>query len=891
MRKILELLIVLVALNVTLSVAQTPFFQQYHPLKRNRPVEVYKVFQDDKGLIWLGTDQGLFRFDGVDYERFSETDSLPALAVTAVAQDSLGRIWMGHANGELSYLDNDRVIRFQTREGSAVERVSDIIFDSQGRLWFSTLNDGLYYFVNNRLYRVDQQEGLPDLFVYDLFEDSDGNIWAGTDGGIAICTLKDTQISIRVVDSKDGLPDIIIRKITALHGDSVIVATEDAGILAYNFKTHQFRSLDGQPWKYGSISDMAVKENQIWIATPRNGLVVYDRKRKHFKLFSEFDGQRLTSANTLLKDMEGNIWVGSRFGLIRTLGDAVEHLESLAPCTDINILALALDAQNRLWFSSREGLFVRTIDTNGVASVREVLQHTPFSNANVISLYADEDEYVWAGLYGKGLLRIDPKTGHVRHFDNELRNGNILSITGRDDVIWVATLGGSTVIRKEKGDFVFHNYSSDDGLSSDFIYQVFMDSRSRIWFATDGKGVTMLDDNGFHHYADGLASKVVYSFAEDSNGDIWVSAQDNGVYRFEEDGFVTVPELRLRDNTVQALVADKYGHLIAMHNFGIDVFDIERKQMRYWGEETGIRDKHPNLNAVATDRSGQFYIGTTEGIIKLSLDNDMAITIPKPVIDGVRVYGKDSDVRSGQRLKYSENNITMHYLGLWYQNAGSLNYSYKLEHYDLEWMETRDRDVTYSQLPPGDYVFKVKVSDTGDFSHSPTAELAFSISPPFWQTGTFYFFALGLFVISVFALIKFRERRLLEDKLILEARVEQRTKEIQLKTEEIQAQNEEILAQAEEIQGINENLEVIVQQRTAELEKKNKALEEYAFINAHKLRGPVASILGLLNLLAKCKPGDDTHVIRQHLHESANKLDDVVRSITKAIEKADNKYL
>src|SRR5690606_19191647 len=164
MRKILELLIVLVALNVTLSVAQTPFFQQYHPLKRNRPVEVYKVFQDDKGLIWLGTDQGLFRFDGVDYERFSETDSLPALAVTAVAQDSLGRIWMGHANGELSYLDNDRVIRFQTREGSAVERVSDIIFDSQGRLWFSTLNDGLYYFVNNRLYRVDQQEGLPDLF-------------------------------------------------------------------------------------------------------------------------------------------------------------------------------------------------------------------------------------------------------------------------------------------------------------------------------------------------------------------------------------------------------------------------------------------------------------------------------------------------------------------------------------------------------------------------------------------------------------------------------------------------------------------------------------------------------------------------------------------------------
>src|SRR5690606_16260640 len=114
----------------------------------------------------------------------------------------------------------------------------------------------------------------------------------------------------------------------------------------------------------------------------------------------------------------------------------------------------------------------------------------------------------------------------------------------------------------------------------------------------------------------------------------------------------------------------------------------------------------------------------------------------------------------------------------------------------------------------------------------------------------------------------------------------------QLKNEEIQAQNEEIMAQAEEIQGINENLEMLVKQRTAELEKKNKALEEYAFINAHKLRSPVASILGLVNLLAKAEHNEEeAKIVREHLQESADKLDEVVRSITKAIERADNKYL
>jgi signal transduction histidine kinase len=254
----------------------------------------------------------------------------------------------------------------------------------------------------------------------------------------------------------------------------------------------------------------------------------------------------------------------------------------------------------------------------------------------------------------------------------------------------------------------------------------------------------------------------------------------------------------------------------------------------------------------------------------------------------VLIYEEPVDFENTPKWSYNENNITIKFLGFWYQNAENVNYLYKLENYDLEWISTRNQQVTYSRLPPGDYTFRVKASDTEDFGHALESTVSFSISPPFWRTGTFYVIIVAMFVISAYGLMKFRERKLLQDKLILEAKVEQRTKEIQLKTEEIQAQNEEIMAQAEEIQGINENLEMLVKQRTAELEKKNKALEEYAFINAHKLRSPVASILGLVHLLAKSDQKDDTKVIREHLKNSADKLDAVVRSITTAIEKADN---
>lgn len=891
MKRIPSVLIVLLCLAGFLSNGQTPYFQQYHPLRRNQPVQVNALLQDTTGFLWFGTDQGLFRFDGSSFRQFHMRDSLQAHQITALAEDSLGRIWLGHSNGLVSRLDDGMIVPFEPREGSAVEAVSDILFDRRGVMWFSTRNDGLYYYLNDRLYRVDEAEGLPDLFIYDLFEDGDGNIWAGTDRGIAVCSLVDGKLTVRVIDSDDGLPDIIVRKIKQL-GDGLIgLATEDAGLVSYNPQTEEAKAVLGSAWDFGSINDFVVKEQQLWIASPRRGLIVYDRDIDRAKVYSQSQGISLHSINTLLRDSEGNIWSGLKTGLVRTLGDAIEHFDIPRAGSDNNVLAVAIDHRERIWYATGEGLFVWEVGNRGSAAVTRKLQHTRFSNAPVISLYVDPEGYVWAGLYGDGLLRIHPDNNEVIHFDKELRNGNILSIAGRGDTVWVATLGGSTCITLENGKYRFRNFSSADGLSSDFIYQVFVDSEGRTWFATDGKGVSMLDANGFHHYEEGLPSRVVYSVVEDSNHDIWVSSQDHGIFLLRDGQFVKVPELRLRDNTIQALSADAHGNIIAFHNFGIDVYDVNRQQMRYWGEESGIRDKEPNLNAVSVDRFGQLFAGMTRGILKFSLSNDRTIARPQPAIDEVRVYGQHIDLEHMPRLKYNENNLTIHYLGFWYHSASNLNYLYKLENYDLEWIATRNREVTYSRLPPGDYTFKVKVSDTDNFADAREATITFSIQPPFWRTGAFYVVVFALFVISAYAIMKYRERSLLRDKLILEAKVEERTREIQQKTEEIQAQNEEIMAQAEEIQGINENLEMLVKQRTEELEKKNKALEEYAFINAHKLRSPVASILGLVNLLAKADQKDDTKAIREHLKQSADKLDDVVRSIQKAIEKADNKYL
>lgn len=346
-------------------------------------------------------------------------------------------------------------------------------------------------------------------------------------------------------------------------------------------------------------------------------------------------------------------------------------------------------------------------------------------------------------------------------------------------------------------------------------------------------------------------------------------------------------ETPLREKNVNCVSSDKLGNLVIMHDLGIDIYDAERHKVRYYGDEVGIQDKRPNLNALTTDMTGRVYVGTDKGIVRYA---NLSLTLPpapKPLITGMKVLDRNVALSDDLSFDHDENSVVIQYLGFWFQNPANLNFQYKLENYDRDWIRSHDRSATYSSLQPGDYVFKVRSSDTEDFTDAPEVAVAFTIEPPFWRTGWFIVLSVVAAVGAGGAFVSYRERKLINDKRILEEKVLERTMEIQKQAEEIQAQNEEIQSQAEEIQGINDNLEMIVLARTQELEKKNKASEEAAFIIAHELRAPVASVLGLINLISRTKLNKEARDIVDHMQCSGEKLDNVVRNITKAIERGD----
>ena len=885
-----ELGIVLILLGAFIHVtAQVPFFQEYYLLRKNESIQINAILQEKGGFMWFGTSKGLYNFDGKNQRHYTTKQGLENNVVTALAEDSLGRIWIGYDNGKLGFFQSDSFQIFDPPEGSATKTISDILFDSKGNLWFATLNDGLYYFTSNRLYRVDEAEGMPDLYIYDLAEDASGNIWAGTDGGAAVCTLQGSKISIQVIDYNDGLPDNIIRKIIPENDHAVLLATEDAGIIRYDFSLKKQEDLVDHTWAYGPVSDIEIKGDKIWIGVPQKGLLVHDRITKQEILYPQEQTHGLNAIRILEKDVEGNIWIGTKSGILRTPGDGLQFIEKPEANGSTNILAVTVDHQDNIWFSSKDGLLKRKLNQKG--ENLKPLANTPFKNYTIISLYTDSKGYVWAGLYGEGVLRIDPTTGKVRHLNHELRNGNILSIAGHKNTVWLGTLGGSTrIILNDDETLDITNFSRDDGLASDFIYQVFTEKDQRAWFATDGKGIAMMNRNGFYHYDKELPSTVVYGMAQDASGRLWVNVQGNGLYIFDGRRFHACDStLVLRDKNIHALVSDKLGNIIVMHDAGMDIIDVRKNKVVSLGEEVGIRDKITSLNATGIDSQGNIYFGTSGGIIKYTAEQNWHDNRPKPRLESISVFDTPMDLAAVKTLRYNENNITINYLGVWYKNPGGLLYSYKMENYDRDWITTKNQAVTYSRLPPGKYTFKLKVSESTDFSDAQEASITFSIHPPIWQTIPFYVFSIIALAAGVYFIIKSSERKLRRYNELLEEKVQLRTREIQQQSDEIQTQNEEISAQSEEILRINENLEEIVQERTRDLERKNKALEEYAFINGHKLRGPVATILGLINLFSKTKLDAEGKEINRRLQNTADELDGIVSSITKAIERSEKR--
>lgn len=736
--------------------------------------KIITVKKISKGYFLAGTTNGLYLFDGRNFTPFDLDTGIKNRSITAITEDKNSVVWVGFQSGEIGFLKNKTVELLHAEEGHPAVAITSVLADTSGTVWFATAGEGVYYYTKKRFYNINMDDGLSDNYVYD-FVSGEAGVIACTDRGLNMIDIEKGKKSIHFFTTANGLPDNIVRclypksnEVKTLSRPTYWVGMQDKGIGSYSSAGNGFISA-AKDWSYGQVNSLISSGNQLWVATQDKGIVIIEFADKRMNnilavknLYSGYG-----KAGNLLCDAEGNIWFTSNNELIKTNGARLQNILPLDKKLYAQIHSILQDKNGNIWINVNNGLIKFYFNKAGQKwqSKRYPLALIN-SKTDITSLYEDKFGNIWIGTMGKGVFIIDPRTDKNRHLteDNLLVDGSVLSITGKGEELWISSLGGA--VHCNLGDenkniflpYTFINFKNVSSIGSNYIYSIFVDSKNRVWFATDGKGITVFENGRFKTYnqTNGIKSLVIYNICEDKNGNIWFSALNNGLYKYDGKKFINISlQQGLNDETITALSTDKENNIIAVSKKGINIINATTNNISYLDINQGLEEVNTDLNCIAGNDA--VYIVSNKGILRYQ---PTATSLKaKIVLQGVRVFLKDLNTNVAGNFSYDENNLTFSYTGISFSHPEKIRYQYKLEGLNKEWMNTKDNHFNIPKLPPGNYTFRVKASINNQFNDVDEAAYSFVIQKPFWMQWWFILPVLFILGSSLYYYIKQREKR------------------------------------------------------------------------------------------------------------------------------------
>lgn len=628
------------------------------------------LYQDRELNMRIGTAQGLLNFDGT---AFSQEDLGPGApespAITAIYMDDQGVTWLGTEDGtvlrgrtgrfQVFYIIPDAPVRGLAKYGSV--------------LYIASYGRGMSVVHVRDTMRTHLT--LPSTDIYAMAEDRSGRLWIGTDAGVSLFSdLKSGSNSSTHMGTREGLADEIIMCLATGTDESIWAGTFENGVC--KITANGTISCPIASWTHGAIISMvAIDQHELWIATERDGLLRFGLRSSRLSRIS-IPGNPNPVIVGMHVDDEGNLWLLDAYrGLYRT------HRRFEGYTTELeSIQALLFDEKGQLYAGHATGLYL-------LQPGKQIAPQSLLTGVNVLSLYQDRYGNLWVGTFGQGLY-CRP-AGHNTWWkygrDNGLTDESILSISGWNDMLWLATLGGVTRIHLDEGKphpYILRttNYNLADGLGTNFIYTTHADTRGRIWFGTDGKGISVLEGGQIRNFqkADTVLLHTVYSITEDITGRICFVTDRDGVFCYDGDRFARIElPATLRDKEINNIVADHLGNLLLAHDAGVDILTPQHHMIRYLEPAPDLL--LPNLNAHFTDSLGSIWIAGQKKILRYNPLSNAQRHYPHNVLTELRVFLRPIDFREQNTFAAGENYLSFSYKGQWYTNPRDVLYRYKVE--------------------------------------------------------------------------------------------------------------------------------------------------------------------------------------------------------------------
>jgi ligand-binding sensor domain-containing protein len=764
--RLLMICLLLACCPLSAIVAQVPGYKIFKPGEAGSPGKIFTLAKNKQGYLLAGCADGLYKFDG---RRFKKIDTAQrADTVTAIFEDAAGLIWVGYQSGKLALVQNNQLRYLQPEEGTPQKKITAFTQDLEGNIWIATNGEGIYYFKNKRLYLLNDVEGLSDLNVHALALSRQGQIIAATDNGISICNIGGNKKKVSVIGPRQGLPDYIVTSIAPAGNNLFWVGLQDKGFCLYNHQTGQITTpAAAANWGKGQVNTLLASHGNIWIATQDSGLLAYNPASGLLRPLAALNNQQ-KSVTALIDDKDGGLWlVADNSALIHTAGNSLQLLPLYSQQLYSTIHTILADKQQAIWVGTDMAV-IRYSHRNGNVEAKKIKLQGLDIKTDITTLYQDVQGNIWIGTMGKGIYILDAATGRHRQLTEAAAAGNasILSITGNGHTVCAAGLEGALIFELTPANtnisstYHFTSYNNIQKIGSTYIYHVFKDSKQRIWFATDGKGLTMLQQGQFTHYddKDGIADNHIYAVTEDGQGKIWFSTSNAGLYCFDGN---TMHNYTLRDGlsnlSVAAVKTVAQGQIAVTHPAGIDLINPVTGTISYINAASGFGEVSTDLGAVCTDSAGNLYTATPAGI--LIYTPLVASNQPSTRIETVQLFLTETDTAAPHLFAYDENNFTFNFNALYYPDPTGIFYQYRLDGLDTSWQLTSDNSKSFPKLPPGKYIFRVRSSLNKNFSHATEAAYAFTIQKPFWKQWWFVVLAAGSGTALLYWFIKLREQR------------------------------------------------------------------------------------------------------------------------------------
>lgn len=782
------------------------------------------ITQDSKGFIWIGTEDGLNKFDGYTFTIYKnkKNDSLSLLSdnISTLYTDSENRLWVATIEGLQYYNDSiDGFIRTGLNQPDYIIRNNqclDIKEDSKGNLWFVSSSLGVLRYTRETdesiVYtpsHTNPEGTLCSKYIRTIEEDQEGNIWFGSaDNGISVFDPK-TETFRNYNKENSALPSNSVFDLNIRSNGDMLIATINGGVILFDSTAKQFITYQDSFNSLQMRSTFCVKEDShgnLLVGSEGNGLVIFNPEQRNteqhpvFKEYSQNIGD--SKVHCIYEDNNGNLWIGMNFKglcLIRTnsigFNNFIKSGNQQNSLSYGHVMGIATDKGNNIWIATDGGGLNFYDRSTGKFKYYKCDDNNPHSISDnaVVSVFCDSKDRIWAGTYIGGLCLLDRETDKFTRFQangepGDLQSNFVKSINeDKKGNIWVGTNGGGLYkLNEQTGKFKAFRNNDYQGLINDHIAQLTIDSKGRLWIGTFfGLCCMDIDTETFASFGvgSGLSNLSVYSIAEDEKGTIWVGTQ-NGLnkYNSEKNLFESIyprsPELSPVINGIIPVG----NQLWLSTNSGIINYSPLTYEYKEYKVHDGLQSNEFILASYFKSPKGELFFGGVEGfnsffpqdienkhitptvyITDLKIANK-SVKINEPV-NGRVILDRNISMTDKIKLKYDDKTFTLEFTAPDAPIPSSILYSFKLEGFDKDWINidhTR-RYVTYTNLDPGTYTFRVKASNHREMWNNTDTALTITIMPPFWATWwarLFYvIFAIALvYLILRFVYIRIREK-------------------------------------------------------------------------------------------------------------------------------------